>query len=126
MTPLQRRLTAAAIMAFVTGLVVLLGQIIDGRAVSLIELLGVALGSGAFYFIIWPKIDRRWVERDRADDRKRFTVLAGALVLGLLAGALPRLTGTGVTGDFAVFIALAVAFVAAIVFDVLRHRPPVK
>jgi hypothetical protein len=124
MNLLQRRLGASGIAAAATALTKALGLELEGRPISYVDVLATSLGIGVGFFLIWPALDRRWFERDRADDPKRFAMMAGGLALGAVVSAQPRLTGTGGVGDFAVFVGLMAAFAAALVFDRALRRPP--
>ncbi|HEU5430858.1 MAG TPA: hypothetical protein VFU81_04295 [Thermomicrobiales bacterium] len=117
-------MTAAAIAAVAATLFAWFNHLIDGRAGSFAELLGAALGTGAAIFVLWPAIDRRWTNRDRHDDPKRFVLVVAGLAVGIGVSLLPWLTGTGTAGDFAQFVVQVVAFVTAVTFAFTR-RPPV-
>ncbi len=124
MNALQRRLAASAIAAGATGLTKAVGLALDDRPISYADVLVMSLGIGLGFFLVWPALDRRWFERNRADDPKRFALMAGGLALGAFLTVLPRLTGTGAIGDFAVFVGVLAAFAAALALDIVRRRPP--
>jgi hypothetical protein len=121
---LQRRLASSAVAAAATALTKAFGQALEGRPVSYADILAMSLGIGLGFFLIWPALDRRWAERERAEDPKRFALMAGGLALGAFLTLLPGLTGTGAAGDFAVFVGVLAAFAAALAFDTVRRRPP--
>jgi hypothetical protein len=124
MNSVQRRLAASGIAAAATALTKALGLGLEGRPISYADVRATSLGIGVGFFLTWPALDRRWFERDRADDQKRFALMAGGLALGALVSALTRLTGTGAIGDFAVFVGVMAAFAATVVFDIVCRRQP--